>query len=142
MFKGISTVHENGDLSYRWLLNRGDRMDSFYCIWLPCIIYYTKKETFVLYSYHQLDIYKCSWCSIFGFLCGVLYTIVCPFVLVHCIVCPSSIYDFWLLLYRWLLNRGDRMDSFYCIWLPTDIVTTMLHYTRKVWRYQRVNHIQ
>jgi hypothetical protein len=46
------------------------------------------------------------------------------------------------LSYRWLLNRGDRMDSFYCIWLPTDIVTTMLHYTRKVWRYQRVNHIQ
>jgi hypothetical protein len=64
-----------------------------------CIIYYTIKETFVLYSYHQFDIYKRSWCSIFGFLCGVLYTIVCPFVLVHCIVCPSSIYDFWLLFW-------------------------------------------
>jgi hypothetical protein len=35
------------------------------------------------------------YCSIFRFLCNILYIIDCPFSFSHCIVCPS-IYDFWL----------------------------------------------
>ncbi len=35
-----------------------------------------------------------SCCSIFSFLCSVLYIIVCPFSFGHCIVCPISIDGF------------------------------------------------
>jgi hypothetical protein len=35
-----------------------------------------------------------SCCSIFSFLCSVLYIIVCPFSLSHCVVCPSLNYGF------------------------------------------------
>jgi hypothetical protein len=36
-----------------------------------------------------------SCCSVFSFLCRVLYIIVCPFSFCHCIVC-LSMYGFWL----------------------------------------------
>ena len=34
------------------------------------------------------------FCSIFSFLCNVLYIIVCPFSFGHCIVWPLSNYGF------------------------------------------------
>jgi hypothetical protein len=43
-----------------------------------------------------------SCCSIFSFLCSVLQIVVCHFNLFcfgHCVVCPSSIYEFWLSLW-------------------------------------------
>ena len=39
-------------------------------------------------------------CSFFSFLCSGLLIVVCHFV--HCVVCPSSIYGFWLPL--WYLH--------------------------------------
>ena len=36
------------------------------------------------------------FCSIFSFLCNVLYIIVCPFSFGHCIVWPLSNYGFWI----------------------------------------------
>jgi hypothetical protein len=37
-------------------------------------------------------------CSIFNFLFGIFKMIVCPFTFGYSIVCPSSIYSFWLRL--------------------------------------------
>ena len=50
-----------------------------------------------------------QWCwyrSIFSFLCNVLQIIVCPFVLFfgHCIVCPSTIYGFYIVLVAYVAS--------------------------------------
>ena len=41
-----------------------------------------------------------SCCLSFSFLCTVLYILVCPFSFGHCIVCPISIYGFWLMFWH------------------------------------------
>jgi hypothetical protein len=40
-----------------------------------------------------------SNCSIFSFLCSILYIIVCSFSFGHCNVCPSLLCGFWLPLW-------------------------------------------
>jgi hypothetical protein len=57
----------------------------------------------------------------------------CPFSFVHCVVCSSPLYGFWLTLWylqTLLLYNGQRKQN-------TKRQTTI--YKRRVWRYHRVN---
>jgi hypothetical protein len=69
---------------------------------------------------------NCWCCSIICFLCSILQIILCPFG--HCIVCPSSTYDFRLLLW----------------YFPTILPMSFLDYpsvfSKKSWRYDQRNN--
>jgi hypothetical protein len=59
------------------------------------------------------------FCSIFSFLCNVLYFIVCPFSFGHCIVWPLSNYGFWIPL--WYLQTFQILS-----WTKINIHHTFL----------------
>ena len=66
---------------------------TFYDItWCSCRFTVTRRVSLVgqewlIFPVH-LRFLVASCCSIFSFLCVVLYTIACPFSVGHCIVCP------------------------------------------------------
>jgi hypothetical protein len=81
-------------------------------------------EAWTVYPYGSTTVLYCgSCCLIFIFLCNVLWKTllsVCPFSFAHGIVCPSSIYSFWLPL--WYLHTFAHgivcPSSIYGVWFP------------------------
>ena len=72
-------------------------------------------EAWTVYPYGSTTVLYCgSCCLIFIFLCNVLWKTllsVCPFSFAHGIVCPSSIYSFWLpLWYLQTLPKDERQN--------------------------------
>ena len=65
-------------------------------------------------------------------ICRLLFVLFCPLSFVHCIICSSSNYDFWLLL--WYLQQNTNMCSqkFY-IWyiLDTLLISALIIEYRK-----------
>jgi hypothetical protein len=90
-------------------------------------------EAWTVYPYGSTTVLYCgSCCLIFIFLCNVLWKTllsVCPFSFAHGIVCPSSIYSFWLPL--WYLHTFAHgivcPSSIYSFWLPLWYLHTFAH---------------
>jgi hypothetical protein len=95
---------------------------AYWCPWCSCRLTVTRRMPFV--EQELLTLPKHMWgscCSIFSFLCSVLYVIVCPFVLFlfgHSIVS----FDLRLLITLWyLLAIVLSIPSIYGYWLPFGI---------------------
>jgi hypothetical protein len=101
-------ITSNQLIGYHWLW-------SSYCNINKCLLFLS----LWIHPGFKLD----SCCSTIHFLCNVLSTIVCRFDLFlfsHCIVCPSSIYGFWLPFWPF------SFWSLYCLSIDIRLLITVL----------------
>jgi hypothetical protein len=68
-------------------------------LWVHDGLSHVEQQELPAFPEHLSSLRGGSCCSIFGFLCYVLKIVVCPFSFTHGVVCPSSIYGFWLPLW-------------------------------------------
>jgi hypothetical protein len=75
-----------------------------------------------------------SCCSSFSFVCNDWYIIVCPFPLGHCVVHPSSIYNFWITLWylQTFLTEGYQILNIKFAWWIYSYLCCGVHVARSL----------